>query len=123
VHSPPDDETGSATEAKSLDSPDDTQVFADTSERAVVRVGRTVIGRGIYQPGWRWSEHARARAGTQSEAHTGLVITGRLAVQAPDGMVTVVGPGEAFSAPPGHDAWVVGDEPCVALDFAPLASS
>jgi quercetin dioxygenase-like cupin family protein len=80
-----------------------------------------VIGRGIYQPGWRWSEHARARTGKQSEAHTGLVITGRLAIQAPDGMVTVVGPGEAFFAPTGHDAWVVGDEPCVALDFAPSA--
>jgi hypothetical protein len=50
-----------------------------------------------------------------------LVISGRLAVQGPDGTITVVGPGEAFFAPPGHDAWVVGDEPCVALDFAALA--
>jgi mannose-6-phosphate isomerase-like protein (cupin superfamily) len=69
-----------------------------------------------------------ALVGYESEEHIGYVISGRMAVRAKDGTEVEVGPGEAFIAAPGHNAWVVGDEPCVALDFvatagAPTASS
>ena len=75
------------------------------------------IGRGEYLPGWRWSVHVGRQTGKDSEAHIGYVLAGHMAVQNADGKEIVVGPGQAFEVLPGHDAWVVGDEPCVALDF------
>jgi mannose-6-phosphate isomerase-like protein (cupin superfamily) len=113
-------------EAKSLDSPDAAWAFLDMSERVAVQLRTAATGRGVYRPGWRWSEHARPVSGRESEEHIGYVISGRMAVRAKDGTEVEVGPGEAFIAAPGHDAWVVGEEPCVALDFiataAPAAS-
>jgi len=106
-------------DAKSVDSPDAIRVFLDGSERAVVRLGAVVIGRGIYRPGWRWSQHVRPLAGQDSAAHTGYVISGHMVVRAKDGSELEVGrPGDGFAAAPGHDAWVVGNEPCVQIDFA-----
>jgi hypothetical protein len=99
-------------ERKSLDSPDGTQVFLDGSERVVVQLGPTTIGRGIYRPGWRWSQHVRPLAGEDSAAHTGYVLCGRMIVRAKDGSDVELGPGDAFAVASGHDAWVVGDEPC-----------
>jgi quercetin dioxygenase-like cupin family protein len=104
-------------EAKSLDSPDAALAFLDKSERVAVQLRRAEIGRGVYRPGWRWSEHVQPLFGSESEEHIGYVISGRMAVRAKDGTEVEVGPGEAFIAAPGHDAWVLGDEPCVALDF------
>jgi hypothetical protein len=100
----------------------DTTAFPDGSERTVARIGPTWVGRGIYLPGWRWSLHAQPAHGRPSEAHAGFVLSGQMLLQAVDGAQVIVGPGEAFYAPPDHDAWVQGDEPCVALDF-PLESS
>ena len=102
-------------EAKSLDSPDAAWPFLDESERVAVQLRQAEIGRGVYRPGWRWSEHVQPLFGSESEEHIGCVISGRMAVRAKDG--TEVEVGEAFIAAPGHDAWVLGDEPCVALDF------
>jgi quercetin dioxygenase-like cupin family protein len=104
-------------ESKSLDSPDAACAFLDESERVAVQLRSAAIGRGVYRPGWRWSEHAQPLSGRESDEHIGYVISGRMAVRAKDGAEVEVGPGEAFVAAPGHDAWVVGDEPCVALDF------
>ena len=104
-------------EAKSLDSPDAAWAFLDESERVVVQLRHAEIGRGVYRPGWRWSEHVQPLSGRESEEHIGYVISGRMAVRAKDGTEVEVGPGEAFIAAPGSDAWVLGDEPCVALDF------
>jgi quercetin dioxygenase-like cupin family protein len=109
-------------EAKRLDSPDATWAFLDKSERVAVQLRKAVIGRGVYRPGWRWSEHAKPLSGSESEEHIGYVISGRMAVRAKDGTEVEVGPGEAFVADPGHDAWVVGEEPCVALDFIARAA-
>jgi len=106
-------------ERKSLDSPDDRRTFLDQSERVAVRLGTVVVGRGVYRSGWRWSEHVRPLSGKDSTDHIGLVISGRMGVRAKDGTEVEVGPGDAFIVGPGHDAWVVGEEPCVALDFAP----
>jgi hypothetical protein len=103
---------------KSLDSPDRTQVFLDGSERTVVRVGPATIGRGTYRPGWCWSEHVRPLAGKDSAAHIGYVLAGRMIVRTKAGTETEATAGDAFAVEPGHDAWVTGDEPCVALDFA-----
>jgi predicted RNA-binding protein with PIN domain len=107
-------------ERKRLDAPDRRQVFLDGSERVAVEVGDALIGRGVYKPGWRWSEHVGPLVGAGSAAHTGYVLSGRMAVRAPGGEEMEIGPREAFWVGPGHDAWVVGDEPCVAIDFARL---
>jgi hypothetical protein len=104
--------------AKSLQTPDGSRVFLDDSHRDLITLATVVVGRGVYRPGWRWSVHVRALSGQESQAHVGYIIAGRMIVRGPDGVEVAVGPGEAFEAPPGHDAWVVGDEPCVALDFA-----
>jgi hypothetical protein len=107
-------------EAWSLDSPDAIWTFLDESERAAVNLGRVAIGRGNYRPGWRWSQHVQPLSGKDSAEHIGYVISGRMRVRAKDATEIEVGPGEAFIAAPGHDAWVVGDEPCIALDFIPM---
>jgi quercetin dioxygenase-like cupin family protein len=103
---------------KSLNAPARTQIFLDGSERVVVEVGPARIGHGIYRPGWRWSEHVRPLADQDSAAHTGYVLSGRMIVRAAGGNQVELAAGDVFWVGPGHDAWVVGDEPCVALDFA-----
>ena len=105
--------------AKSLDSPDNAWTFLDKSERGAVHLGQVAIGRGVYRPGWRWSKHVQPLSQNESAGHIGYVISGRMRVRAKDGTEIEVRSGEAFVAAPGHDAWVVGDEPCVALDFIP----
>ena len=105
------------TVAKNLDGMEDQRTFADGSKRTVVVLKSVAVGRGEYLPGWRWSKHAAPRAGGSSESHIGYIIRGRMVIRGPDGIEVSVGPGDAFEAQPGHDAWVVGDEPCIALDF------
>jgi len=85
----------------------------------VIRVGNTTVGRFAFEPGWRWSDCIKPVAGTDScqARHVGVVQTGRLGVSHEDGSEVELGPGEAYVIEPGHDAWVVGDEPFVALEF------
>jgi mannose-6-phosphate isomerase-like protein (cupin superfamily) len=109
--------------AKSLDAPDHEWTFLDDSERGAVQLGEVTIGRGVYRPGWRWSEHVQPLSANESEEHIGYVLSGRIRVRSKDGIEVDVGPGHAFVAGPGHDAWVVGGEPCIALDFADAAQS
>jgi hypothetical protein len=117
------DELPKSVEVGSLGSPHHVWAFLDGSERGVVRLRDVAIGRGVYQPGWRWSQDVQPLSGKESEEHIGYVISGRMAVRAKNGTEVEVGPGDAFVAAPGSDAWVVGKEPCVALDFPPTASS
>jgi quercetin dioxygenase-like cupin family protein len=85
----------------------------------IVRIGETTVGRATYEPGWKWSEHVGPTAGTEScqVEHVGLVISGQAAVRMDDGTERVMKPGDLFHVPPGHDSWVVGDEPYVSLHF------
>jgi quercetin dioxygenase-like cupin family protein len=109
--------------AKSLDTPDETRPFAGKGKVDLVKLGGVTAGRGVFEPGWRWSEHVKPLAGTAScqAGHTGYILSGRMGVRMDDGTVGEVGPGDAMVIPPGHDAWVVGDEACVALDFSGMA--
>ena len=85
----------------------------------VVNVGGTTLARGTMEPGWRWSESVKPIAGTDSCQfnHVGTVVSGRMHVRLDDGSEHEIGPGDVFDIPPGHDAWVVGDEPYVSLHF------
>src|SRR5262245_57311610 len=76
-----------------------------------------VIGRATYQPGWRWTQHVGPTAGAElcEVEHLGLVVSGRAAVRMADGTERVMEPGDLFAVPPGHDSWVVGDEPYTSL--------
>jgi quercetin dioxygenase-like cupin family protein len=86
----------------------------------LVRAGGAVIGRAVYEPGWRWSEHVAPEAGTPTcmVEHLGVVVSGRAAVAMDDGEERIMGPGDVFAIPPGHDSWVVGEEPYVSIHVA-----
>jgi class 3 adenylate cyclase len=85
----------------------------------VVELDDTVVGRMTYEPGWRWSVDVQPIAGTDTcqYHHLGVTLSGRLRAQMPDGTELEIAPGDVFEIPPGHDAWVVGDEPWVSVDF------
>ena len=101
---------------KRFDSPDETKLF-EKGRFETIRLGDVTIGRATYEPGWRWSEHVGPATGEAScpVEHVGLVVSGRAAVRMDDGTERVMEPGEFFYVPPGHDSWVVGDEPYVSL--------
>ena len=101
-----------------FDSPDEVREF-ENGRFELVRVGEMTIGRATYEPGWKWSQHVGPSAGTSSceVEHVGMVVSGRAAVRMDDGTERVMGPGDLFHVPPGHDSWVVGDEPYVSLHF------
>jgi hypothetical protein len=85
----------------------------------LIRVGPTTSGRFAFEPGWRWSECIKPVAGTDScqNRHVGVVASGRLGVLHEDGTELELAPGDAYVIEPGHDAWVVGDEPFVGYEF------
>jgi mannose-6-phosphate isomerase-like protein (cupin superfamily) len=105
--------------ARSIDTPDET-VSVDRGRFDVVGIGSMTLGRAELEPGWRWSQSVRSIAGTDSCQlhHHAFVVSGALHIAMNDGSELEVRAGDAFVAPPGHDAWVVGDETCVVLDFA-----
>ncbi|MEJ2170312.1 MAG: hypothetical protein P8X90_32835 [Desulfobacterales bacterium] len=94
--------------------------FIDGSSRSYAALRTAVIGFGTYQPGWRWSLHTGPQVGRDSENHIGYVISGRFMVKDPSGNETEIEPGWAFEIAPGSNAWVIGDEPRIALDFIPM---
>jgi quercetin dioxygenase-like cupin family protein len=99
-----------------LENPTETRTF-DRGKFEIYAVGPMTLGRATYEPGWKWSEHVGAATGEsmcQTE-HVGLVMSGRAAVAMADGTERVMEPGDFFYVPPGHDSWVVGDEPYVSV--------
>ena len=111
-------------ECKHFDQPDESREFKDHKGHLdVVTMGERTFGRGVFEPGWRWSTHVQPIACTHScqASHTGYVVEGHMIVKMDDGSQTEYGPGDAFYMPPGHDAWVVGDGRCVLIDFTGVA--
>jgi quercetin dioxygenase-like cupin family protein len=80
-------------------------------------VGPMTLGRATYEPGWRWSEHVGYATGESScqVEHVGLVMSGQAVAKMNDGREVVMRAGDFFYVPPGHDSWVVGEEPYVSL--------
>jgi len=99
-----------------LDSPTETREF-EKGRFELFQVGPMTLGRASYDPGWKWSEHVGAENGEAlcQVEHVGLVLGGRAAVLMADGTERVMEHGDFFYVPPGHDSWVVGDEPYVSL--------
>jgi hypothetical protein len=106
------------TEHKSFGEPDETREFPH-GKAEVLSIGEGQIGRMTFEPGWRWSNDVKPIAGTDScEApHFQYHVSGRLAIRMDDGTEMVAGPGDVTSLPRGHDAWVMGDEPVVVVDW------
>lgn len=107
---------------KSLATPDETRSFPK-GKMDVVKLGDLVFGKAVFEPGWKWSECVKPIAKTAScmVNHNGYIESGRMRIRMDDGTETEVGPGDAFVCPPGHDAWIVGDEACVCYDFSGAA--
>jgi quercetin dioxygenase-like cupin family protein len=98
----------------------DVRPFKDgKGELRVVDLDGKAVGLATFEPGWRWSDHVKPIAGTDScqSHHTGYAISGRMTVRMEDGTEESFGPGDVMNIPPGHDAWVDGDETCVFLDW------
>ncbi|MDZ4278363.1 MAG: cupin domain-containing protein [Dehalococcoidia bacterium] len=109
-------------EKKSLNAPDETRPF-DKGKVEVVKIGGGTVGRGVLEPGWKWSEHVKPIAKTDwcEAPHFQYTISGRARVHMADGTELDIGPGDVAVIPSGHDAWVVGDEPWVSVDWSGLA--
>jgi len=104
-------------EVKSLDSPDEVRSPAKTRIE-VVRLEGFTVGRFNLEPGWRWSECIKPVVKTDScqASHVGYAVSGRLTVRLEDGTQNTVVAGESYTIPPGHDAWVEGDERFVGIE-------
>ncbi len=105
-------------EQKRLNSPDETRTF-EKGKLELITMGGGSIGRLTLQPGWRWSDHVKPIAGTKScEApHFQYHVSGRILIRMDDGTEFEAGPGDVTYLPSGHDAWVVGNEPVVMVDW------
>ena len=108
----------STLEKKSFSAPDETRSLPKTTVEVVTFSDMTAM-KTTFEPGWRWSEHVKPKAGTAScqVPHFGYVLSGRMHVVMDDGKEAELGTGDVAIIPPGHDAWVIGDEPFVGLDF------
>src|SRR5215204_4656334 len=107
---------------KSLDSsPDETRTF-EKGKIELANLGDITIGRGVLEPGWSWEKCVKPIAKTNScqAPHTQYFISGRMKVVMDDGTEEEFGPGDVAVVPPGHNAWVVGNEPVVSVDFTGL---
>lgn len=113
------------TYARSLDTPDERRDFAAHGFLNLISFPEGVnVGRATFEPGWRWSNDVRPLAETETcEApHSGYCISGSMAIRMNNGDEFVVRAGDAFHIPPGHDAWVLGSEPCVLIDVGGYAN-
>ena len=108
---------------KSIDTPDETRTF-DKGKVELVTIGKVTFGRAVFQPGWKWSESVKPIVKTKScmAGHTQYVISGTLHVVMDNGTEFDVSAGDTMVIPPGHDAWVVGDKPFVAIDVTGMTN-
>jgi len=107
----------STLEAKSHDAPDETRT-PEKTRIDVVRLEGFTIGRFTFAPGWRWSECIKPVVGTDAcqNSHVGYAVSGRIRIRMDDGSELAIAPGQSYTIPPGHDAWVEGGEPFVAIE-------
>jgi len=114
----PTTEKKAAVHKKSLHSPDETRPFGK-GKLEVVNVGGVTIGRSHHEPGWKWSDHVKPIAKTDrcEVHHVGYVVQGRMKIVGRDGSDEEIKAGDGFVIPPGHDAWTVGNETVILLDF------
>lgn len=105
-------------EVKNFSKPDEVRQFTN-GKVEVVKIGEASVGRAVLQPGWRWSTSVKPIAKTDSceSAHFQYHVSGTLRVRMDDGTEFDCKPGDVSSLPPGHDAWVVGNESVVVVDF------
>jgi len=105
-------------EQKNFTKPDEVREFP-RGKADILNIGGGQVGRLMFQPGWRWSRDVKPLANTAScEApHFQYHVSGRLAIKMDDGTEFIAGPGDITALPSGHDAWVVGDEPAVVIDW------
>ena len=103
---------------KRFETPDEVRTF-EKGRFELVRLGGMTIGRATYQPGWKWSEHVGKSAGAKScmVEHVGMVLSRCATAAMDDGRVIELKAGDLFYIAPGHDSWVVGNEPYVSLHF------
>jgi hypothetical protein len=109
--------------SKSFDSPDETRT-PDKTKIDVIDLGGAKAARFTMQPGWRWTECIKPVVGGDScqARHLGVVTSGKMHIVHNDGTESDIGTGEAYRIDPGHDAWVVGDEPFVGFEFESSAA-
>jgi hypothetical protein len=112
------EEAGMDTTHRTFAQPDETRDFPH-GQVAILSIDGGHIGRLVLQPGWRWSNDVKPIAGTSScEApHFQYHVSGKLAIRMDDGTEFIAEPGDVTALPKGHDAWVVGDEPVVVVDW------
>jgi class 3 adenylate cyclase len=109
----------SGLQSKRFDEPDEFQTLP-LQTRQVVTLGEVYVSRTVLEPGWSWAEHVKPIVGTPScqHHHQGVITSGQMEFETDAGARRLFGPGEAFEAPPGHNARVVGNEPVVAIEWA-----
>lgn len=114
----------SAVVGKSFDTPDEQRTPANTTVD-VVELPSGKVARTRFEPGWRWSEAIKPVAGTEScqVHHIGTLVSGEMEVEHTDGSRLHLNAGDAYEILPGHDAWVVGDEPAVGFEFEHAAAA
>ena len=106
--------------SRDVERPDETMTF-EHGQIQVMKIGGSTLRRNTFEPGWRWSEHLKPIAKTDScqMHHVGYLLSGRLHVVTEDGAETEIASGEAYEIQPGHDGWVVGDQAVTAIEFSP----
>jgi quercetin dioxygenase-like cupin family protein len=105
-------------EHKNLSHADETRRF-ELGKLELINIGGGTVGRLTLEPGWRWSKHVKSIAGTEwcEAPHFQYQVSGKLHVLMQDGTEFEMGPGEVSVLPSGHDAWVIGNEPVVLVDW------
>jgi hypothetical protein len=103
---------------RSFSAPDDV-VNTPKAKTEVIKLGDRTVSKITFAPGWQWSKDVKPIVGTKSclKHHFGYTISGRMRTRMDDGTELDWGAGDMVNLPPGHDGWVLGNEPVVLLDF------
>ena len=111
-------------EINDFSSPDEVRTPDPAATVEVVKLAGGEVGRYTFQPGWRWSEHIKPVVGTETcqAEHLGYLVSGVMGVRTEDGTTGEVRPGSAYHIAPGHDGWVIGDDPVVVVEFQGAAT-